>query len=345
MQNNKATATAVETRGFPSTIKKLISQNIIFMVLLVLVIIIAIINPRFVSVNVLKDLLIQNSTRLIIASGMAMILIIGGVDLSAGRSVGFAAVIAASLTQTLEYSRRFYPNLPRLNLLIPVLIAIMVCAAVGALNGILVTKFSIPAFIATLGTQVAVFGMNSIYFDLPPNSSQPIGGIRPDFTFFGSGFVGFVPVIIVIAVLVLVTVWVILKYTPFGRSIYAIGGNKEAALVSGIKVASTTIAVYAIGGALFGLAGVLECARTGGGTNAYGAAYEFDAIAACVVGGVSNTGGVGSIPGMVAGVFIFGIINYGLTFIGVNPYWQMIFKGFIIVAAVGVDIRKNLKRI
>ncbi|WRS28822.1 galactose/methyl galactoside ABC transporter permease MglC [Oscillospiraceae bacterium MB08-C2-2] len=321
-----------------------IQQNIIFVVLLILIVAIAIINPMFVSLNVLKDLLIQNSTRLIIASGMALILIVGGVDLSAGRSVGLAAVIAASMMQTADYSRRFYPDLPQINLIIPVVIAVAVCALFGGLNGFLITKFSIPAFIATLGTQVAIFGINSIYFDLPPNSSQPIGGIRKDFTYFGSGFVGFVPIIILIALLILGMVWLILKKTPFGRNIYAIGGNKDAALVSGIKVASTTVLVYAIGGALFGLAGVLECARTGGGTNAYGASYEFDAIAACVVGGVSNTGGVGTIPGMIAGVFIFGIINYGLTFIGVNPYWQMIFKGLIIVAAVGVDISKNVKK-
>lgn len=324
--------------------KQFIEQNIIFIVLIFLIVVIAVINPRFVSFNVLKDLLIQNSTRLIIGSGMAMILIVGGVDLSAGRVVGFAAVISASMLQMPDYSRRFYPDLPQLNLIIPVVIAVIVSALLGAVNGSVITKLSIPAFIATLGTQMAVFGMNSLYFDLPPNSSQPIGGVRPDFTYLGSGFIGFVPVIIILALIIVSLVWLILTKTRFGRSIYAIGGNREAALVSGIKVTGITIAVYAVGSALFGLAGVLECARTGGATNAYGFSYEFDAIAACVVGGVSNTGGVGTIPGMVAGVFIFGIINYGLTFIGVGPYWQMIIKGLIIVAAVGVDMRKNAKK-
>lgn len=335
----KMKAPSVEKKNW----KQFIEQNVIFIVLLALIIVIAVVNPRFISLNVLKDLLIQNSTRLIIASGMAMILIVGGADLSAGRMVGFAAVIAASLTQTADYSRRFFPNLPQINLLIPIVLSVAVTTLLGALNGVVITKFSIPAFIATLGTQVAVFGMNSLYFDMPPNSSQPIGGLRPDFTFLGSGFVGFVPVVIIIALLFVGLVWLVLAKTRFGRSIYAIGGNKDAALVSGIKVTAVTIAVYAIAGALFGFSGVLESARTGGATNAYGMGYEFDAIAACVVGGVSNTGGVGSIPGMVAGVFIFGVINYGLTFIGVGPYWQMIFKGLIIVAAVGVDMRKNIK--
>ena len=106
----------------------------------------------------------------------------------------------------------------------------------------------------------------------------------------------------------------------------------------------TQLFVYALAGAMFGLAGFLECARTGGATSAYGLSYEFDAISACVVGGVSNMGGVGTVPGMVLGVLVFGVINYGLTFIGVNPYWQQIIKGIIIIVAVGLDMSKNRKR-
>ncbi|KAF4323861.1 hypothetical protein G195_001831 [Phytophthora kernoviae 00238/432] len=121
---------------------------------------------------------------------------------------------------------------------------------------------------------------------------------------------------------------------------YAIGGNIQAAHVSGIHVARNLIALYAIAGALYGLGGVLEAARTGGATNNYGNMYELDAIAACVVGGVSTAGGIGTVPGVMAGVLIFGVINYGLTFIGVSPYWQLIIKGLIIVAAVAFDIRK-----
>lgn len=211
------------------------------------------------------------------------------------------------------------------------------------INGVLIAKFSIPAFIATLGTQVAIYGANSLYFDMEPNNSQPIGGIREDLTRLGTGYIGFVPIIILIAIVVLFVVWVILSKTRFGRNIYAIGGNQEAAVVTGINVNKTLIAVYAIGSALFALAGVLECAKSGGATSNYGNQYEFDAIAACVVGGVSNTGGVGTVPGMIVGVFVFGIINYGLTYMGVSPYWQLIVKGVIIVAAVGIDVQKYKK--
>lgn len=320
-----------------------LTENVMFVVLIILIAVITFMQPSFFSFRVLRDLLLQNSTRLIIACGMAFILISGGVDLGAGRAVGLAAVLAASMSQNLDYPRRFFPNLPELPIIIPILIAVLVCTAVGLLNGVMVSKFVIPPFIATLGTQVAVYGMNSLYFDMEPNNSQPIGGIRENLTMLGSSFIGVVPVVILIAVAVIAVVWVVLAKSRFGRNIYAIGGNKEAAVVSGINVNRTIIFVYAIGSALFALAGVLECAKSGGATSNYGNMYEFDAIAACVVGGVSNTGGVGTIPGMIAGVFIFGIISYGLTFIGVSPYWQLIVKGAIIVTAVGLDMRKYSK--
>ena len=132
--------------------------------------------------------------------------------------------------------------------------------------------------------------------------------------------------------------------TRFGKNTYAIGGNINAAKVSGINVKRTILTMYGIAGALYGLAGVFEAARTGGATNNYGNMYELDAIAACVVGGVSTTGGIGTVQGILAGVLIFGVINYGLTFIGLDPYWQLIIKGLIIVSAVAVDIRKYLTK-
>jgi methyl-galactoside transport system permease protein len=233
-------------------------------------------------------------------------------------------------------------------LILPILIAIAVCTLFGFVNGFIVSQFSVPPFIATLGTMVIIYGINSIYFNMPPNDSQPIGGLRPDFTNLGSGSLVLgpieIPFIIIIAIAVTILMWVLLNKTRFGKNTYAIGGNINAARVSGINVKKTLLYMYAIAGALYGLAGVLEAARTGGATNNYGNMYELDAIAACVVGGVSTTGGIGTVPGIVAGVLIFGVINYGLTFIGLNPYWQLIIKGLIIVSAVAVDIRKYLSK-
>jgi methyl-galactoside transport system permease protein len=327
----------VKMRGF-------LSQNAIYIVLLVLIIGIAVYDPNFLAVNTLRDVLIQSSTRIIIALGMAFVLITAGTDLSAGRIVGLSAVISASMLQVSDYPRRFFPDMPELNVLIPIALAVIIGLVCGMINGWVVAKLNVPPFIATLGTMVAVYGLNSLYFDMEPNVSQPIGGLRPDFTAIGSGFIGTgqysIPYIVIIAIVVSVIVWVVFNKTKLGKNMYAIGGNIQAAKVSGINVSKNLIWIYAIAGALYGLAGVLEAARTGGATNNYGNMYELDAIAACVVGGVSTSGGIGTVPGVLVGVFIFTIINYGLTFIGVSPYWQLIIKGLIIVAAIAIDMRK-----
>jgi methyl-galactoside transport system permease protein len=325
------------------------TQNAIYIVLILLIAGIAISDPMFLSLDTFRDILMQSSTRAIIALGAAFILITGGVDLSAGRVVGLTAVISASMLQLQDYPRRFFPDLPDLPLIVPVILAIVAGLIVGLINGLIVARFSVPPFIATLGTMVIVYGVNSIYFDMKPNESQPIGGLRKDFGELGTGYLGLnglysIPYIVLIAIVVAVIVWIIFNKTKLGKNMYAIGGNIQAATVSGINVAKNLVWIYALAGALYGLAGVLEAARTGGATNNYGNMYELDAIAACVVGGVSTAGGIGTVPGIMAGVLIFGVLNYGLTFIGVSPYWQLIIKGLIIVAAVAFDIRKYLAK-
>ena len=325
-------------------IKAFVTRNAIFMALLGLVLVIAAVEPRFVSLRVFRDILTQSSTKIIMAMGVAAILITGGVDLSSGRIVGFSAVITASMLQTAEYSRRFFPDLVQLPVILPILLAILLGTAVGFMNGMVVAKFHVPPFIATLGAMVIVWGINSIYFDLPPNNSQPIGGLRPEFTRLGSGYLMGIPIIILIALAVTAVTWIMFNKTRLGKNMYAIGGNKEAAVVSGINVDRNLVIIYCIGGALYALAGFLEAARTGGATNNYGTMYELDAIAICVVGGVSTSGGIGTVGGVLAGGLIFGVINYGLTFIGVNPYWQQIIKGLIIIAAVSFDIRKYIAK-
>lgn len=331
------------------SVKEILSQNAIYIVLIVLIVGIAFKDPNFLSITTFRDILLQNSTRAIIALGAAFILITGGTDLSSGRIVGLTAVISASMLQAADYPRRFFPNLDELPMIVPIALAILVGLCVGLMNGWIVSKFSVPPFIATLGTMVIVYGLNSLYFDMKPNESQPIGGLRDDISQLGTGYFGAagpysVPYIVVIALAVAALVWVVFNKTRLGKNMYAIGGNVQAAAVSGINVKRNLTWIYGIAGALYGLAGVLEAARTGGATNNYGNMYELDAIAACVVGGVSTSGGIGTVPGVLAGVLIFGVINYGLTFIGISPYWQLIIKGLIIVAAVAFDIRKYVQK-
>lgn len=325
-------------------LRGLFKQYAIYAVLFLLIICIAIKDPRFVSFDTAKDILVQSSTRIIIALGACFAILTAGADLSAGRVVGFAAVISASMLQASSYTAKFYPSLGQIPMIVPIIAGIFAGAMVGLLNGFIVSRFEVPPFIATLGTMVIVYGTNSIYFNLPPNKSQPIGGLRNDFSTLGTGsFLG-IPYVIIIAIIVALIIYVVLNKTKLGKDVYAIGGNREAATVSGINVRRTLLIIYVIAGVLYGIAGVLEAARTGGATNNYGAGYELDAIAACVVGGWSVSGGVGTVPGIIVGVLIFSVINYGLTFIGIDPNYQQIIKGAIIISAVAVDIRKYIRQ-
>ncbi|WP_407928374.1 galactose/methyl galactoside ABC transporter permease MglC [Caproiciproducens faecalis] len=329
--------------------KTFLTNNAIILALLALVVVIIFIEPRFMQIKVLLDIMTQSSTRLIIALGICFTLLIAGTDLSAGRMVGLAAVISTSMMQTATYANRFYPNLPQLPVIVAIVAAVIACLLFGVLNGYLVARFDMHPFIATLAVQVIIYGACSLYFDLPPNNSQPIGGIRPDFALLGQqkfvkSFFGGFSVLIPIALLTTVIIWFVLNKTVFGKNVYAIGGNREAAIVSGVNVFATIMGIFILASGLYGIGGVLEAARTAGATNNYGNGYELDAIAACVVGGVSLNGGVGKIRGIVTGVLIFTVIQYGLQFINVSPMWQQIIKGIIIAVAVAIDLSKYRKK-
>ncbi len=327
-----------------------LTNNAILLAMLVLVVVICILQPRFMQIRVALDILTQSSTKLIMALGICFTLLIAGTDLSAGRMVGLAAVISASMMQTATYANRFFPDLPQVQLWLPIVIAIVACMIFGALNGFLVAKFDMHPFIATLAVQVIIYGACSLYFDMPPNNSQPIGGIRSDFAqlgqmrlFAGKGFPG-ISILIPIAAVICVIIWFVLNKTVFGKNVYAIGGNREAAVVAGINVFRNIMGIFILASCLYGIAGVLEAARTAGATNNYGNGYELDAIAACVVGGVSLSGGIGKVGGIVMGVLIFTIIQYGLQFINVSPMWQQVIKGVIIAVAVAIDLTKYRRK-
>lgn len=330
--------------------KLFLTNNAIIIAMLSLIVVIMIIQPRFMQYQVMLDILTQSSTKMIVALGICFTLLIAGTDLSAGRMVGLAAVVSTSMLQNPDYANRFFPNMPELAVIIPILLAIVACAIFGVLNGFLVAKYDMHPFIATLASQVIVYGVTSLYFDLPPNKSQPIGGIRSDFIALGQtkvlqmgDFPG-ISILVPIAILFVILVWFILNKTIFGKNVYAIGGNREAAVVSGVNVFATVMGIFIFASILYAVGGVLEAARTAGATNQYGNGYEFDAIAACVVGGVSLNGGVGKVGGIVSGVLIFTVIQYGLQFIAVSPMWQQVIKGVIIAVAVAIDMAKYRRK-
>ncbi|MGL5978790.1 MAG: galactose/methyl galactoside ABC transporter permease MglC [Erysipelotrichaceae bacterium] len=329
-------------------VKDFILDHALHFILIAMVIGIIIINPRFLNITNLRNILTQSSFRVIIALGLGGLLITQGNDLSAGRQVGLAAVISASLLQAVTYTSRMYPTLQELPLWLPIIIVMIVGGFIGLLNGVVVAVFKVTPFIATLGMQLIIYGVSSMYVDRPPLGAQPIGGLDTKFLQFGTGSIGTgdfrIPYAIIYAIIAIIIISIIWNKTKLGKNMYAIGGNPEAAAVSGVNIVRNTIAMYVIAGMLFAFAGTIVAAQTGSATNNTGTGYELDAIAACVVGGVSFSGGIGTVRGVVVGVLLFQLISYGLVFIKVNPYIQMVVKGLIIIVAVAIDGRKYLKK-
>jgi len=272
-------------------------------------------------------IILQVSTIGLLAVGVTQVIITGGIDLSSGSVVALSAMVAASLAQESGYARAVFPSLTGLPVVLPVLAGLAVGAAVGAVNGSLITLGRLPPFIATLGTMVTARGLARYY-----THGQPVSMLEDSFDTIGSGAN---PVLIFIAVAAVFHI--ALRYTRYGKYTYAIGGNMQAARVSGIDVNRHLIVVYTVAGVLSGLGGIITAARATSGQAGMGMSYELDAIAAAVIGGTSLAGGVGRITGTVVGTLILGVMTSGFTFLGVDAYIQDIVKGLIIIAAVMAD--------
>ena len=334
------------------SIGQFLLDNAITIVLLLLVAVFVYNDPSFLSLVNLTNILSQASTNVIIALGVAGLIVTQGTDLSAGRMVGLSAVVAASLLQSPDNVSRMYQHLPGIlanqYIIVALIVACIITACLGFLNGFVIAKLKVTPFITTLGSMIIIYGLSSMYVDREPMGAQPIGGLATHYTEFAQG--GFrigslmVPYLVIYATAVTIFMWVLWNKTRFGKNLFAVGGNPEAAAVSGVNITKTLLIVYTLAGALYGFAGTLEAARVGSATNNTGNMYELDAIAACVVGGVSFSGGVGKISGVVIGVLMFQVISYGLNFSGVSPYWQYVIKGLIIISAVALDTRKYLKK-
>lgn len=320
----------------------------LYIVLGIMILSVIIREPSFVSAKNITNILSQASTRGILALGVAGLIVLQGTDLSAGRILGLTAIISASLLQSATYSARMYPNLPQLPLILPFLIAIIIGGIFGAINGFGVAKLKLHAFIISLGTQLIAYGISCIYIDRPPLGAQPIANLDERYINFVNGSISIgsfeIPYLILYLIIVSVIMWFIWTKTVLGKNMFAIGGNPEAASVSGINLVKNIMIIFIISGILYGTAGFLEAGRIGSTTSGTGINYELDAISACVVGGVSFSGGIGSIPGVLLGTIILQFINYGLNYVGISPYWQYIIKGLIIILAVSIDVRKYIDK-
>ena len=320
-------------------VRSWITNNAIIILMLVIVIAVGIMKPKFFGTSNLVNTLKNISIRYIIALGISGCLITTGNDLSAGRLAGFAACLACIFAQTEGAAGKFYPNMPTLPTPVVFILVIAICAIVGLCNGLVVSYLKVQPFIATLGMQQVVYGICLVY-----TGGTPIGSLNKDFTSLASNTLFGVPVLIIIALFVACCFWFLYNKTRHGKYMYAIGGNENAAEVAGVNVPKTKIKIYILASCMFGLAGVLLAAKSGGASvqTAYG--YELDAIAASTIGGVSTTGGVGTVPGVLVGVCVFEVLKVALQFMGIDSSYTYLVQGLVIILAVAMDIRKYLAK-
>ncbi len=316
----------------------------IICVLGILVIYTGIMRPKFFSFRNLQSIALNVAPRFIIAVGVSGCLITKGTDLSAGRAVGLAACVAGTLLQKADYSGRFEltKNLPAFGawwVLVVLLMSMVICAIFGLINGIVISYLNVPAFIGTLGMQLMVYGICLVYTD-----ATPIGGYRNDYTFVATGsFLG-IPFLFWIALVVGLIMWFLYNMTPHGKYMYAIGGNEQAAEVSGVNVKKTKIIIYVMAGVLYALAGFLLGAKAGGTSVNMGQGYELEAIAACTIGGVSVNGGIGRVSGVLIGVLVFELLKSAMQFLGIETNYQYIVQGIVIIVSIALDIRKYIAK-
>jgi inositol transport system permease protein len=308
----------------------------IFLIFALMVLVASMLSPAFVSSTNLINIVRQMSIVGLIALGVTGVIVSAGIDLSSGSVVGLTAVVAASLAQSPDNSAAFFPGL-HLPFIVPMLAACGVGALVGLINGSLVAKAHIPPFIATLGTYTAVRGAAMLY-----TSGRPISDLTDTYNFIGQGDVFGLPVPIIILGVMAVVTHILYAHTKFGKYVYAIGGNEQAARVSGINASRYKMLIYVYAAFLAGLAGLVVSSRIGSGQPGLGVGYELDAIAAAVIGGTSlSAGGIGTVAGTIVGALIIGVLNNTLDLMNVSAYWQQIIKGCIIVGAVIIDQLKH----
>lgn len=326
----------------------IVLNNALLIIMAVAVVYIAIKNPNFIKPASLINILSQTAAYLPAALGIAGCIVLTGTDLSAGRAVGLTACISASLLQNAaNTANKMWPEIGTLPIIVVIILAMIIGAVIGCFNGFFVAKFKLHPFIVTLGTQLILYTVLLLYVQMGNNKGMAISNLDSTYTSFvkGSLFkIGGVPIpnYVLFAIVLTAVMWFIWNKTTFGKNMFALGSNEEAARVSGVNVFAVTVGVFALAGAMYGFTGFIEGARIGSNTANTGLNYELDAIAACVIGGVSFVGGIGKIRGIVIGVLMLRLIFVGLTMVGVAQDLQYLIKGAIILFACALDMRKYL---
>lgn len=285
----------------------------------------SILSPSFLTGSNILNVLRQVSTNANLAFGMTLIIIICGIDLSVGSILAVSGTLAAGLI-----------TLNHVPVPAAVLIGITVGTLLGLFNGVVIAKTGMPPFIVTLAMMTMARGLAFVY-----TGGMPVRTIDPAFNDIGNGYMGPIPLPVIYTAVLFAAIYFLLNKTQFGRHVYAVGGNREAAKFSGININKIEIAVFTLSGFLAAVSGVVLCARMYSGQPTLGNGFELDAIAAVVLGGTSFSGGIGTLGGTVIGALVIGVLNNGLNLLNVSSFWQLIIKGAVILLAVYVDTMKK----
>lgn len=291
--------------------------------LLVLCIILSILTPRFLTINNLRNVFTQVSVNAVIAAGMTFVILTGGIDLSVGSILAIAGAVAAAIVKSTG------------NVFLAVIAALAIGAIIGLLNGIIIARGKIQAFIATLVSMTVFRGVTYVY-----TNGTPVSGLGQKFMVLGNDKILGMPIPVIVTVIIFLLSYYILDQTRYGRYVYSIGGNEDTARLSGINANKVKTLVYVISGVMAAVSGIIVTSRIGSASPNAGSGFELDAIAAVVLGGTSLAGGEGSIVGTIIGAVIIGVLNNGLNLMNVSPFYQLIVKGLVILLAVMID-KKN----
>lgn len=316
----------MKDRSMKEKIMYIYNKAGVFIILLLMMIILTILTNTFLTGNNLINIVRQVTFWAIIGLGALLTLIGGDFDLSPGSVVGLVSVLSAMTIQTSVGN----------SLAMPILTTLAIGAAVGFVNGGLIAYLRMPAFIATLGTQLLLRGL-ALYI----SNGRPVSNLDSKFTYLGGGSIGVIPVPVIILVILFAFTWYLLKYTRLGRHIYAIGGNAQAAVVSGVNVKAVKLFTYVYAGIMAAIAGMLLTARVASGQPGLGESFEMKAISGCVIGGVSLSGGIGSVYSLICGILVIGVLNNGMDLMNISGYMQQIAEGLILILAVLLDVFRS----
>ncbi|MBR2257950.1 MAG: ABC transporter permease [Blautia sp.] len=305
--------------------RQLMGQYGIGFVLIIMMVVIAIMEPRFMTLKNIINVATQISINGLLCYGLCIAITTGGIDLTVGAQLALTSCIIGQTMGVLGWPA-----------FLSVLAGVLVATAFGFINGLLIAKFNMFPFVVTLSMQLVIRGLSQVI-----TGGRAIMLTNAWFTGIYSNKLFGIPMPIIIFIVVTIVMYLILHWTKFGRYIFAVGGNVNAAIASGVSRFWVLVGVYTISGLLAGLAAMIYTSKTGSAQSNIGVGYETDAIAAAVLGGTSFAGGIATIPGCVLGIFIIGLIYNGMNMIGVSSYYQSIVKGLIIIGAVMLDMVMN----